>query len=531
MKFDEFLFSHLGEMGKYQKIQFILVCLPCIFCAMHSLSWTFAAVPVAHRCAVGGESRYSPYWNSNISHLFNTTKDCFDENWNKVDASAPNAICQYETCQFADGLECSSWVYDTTRVQQSAVGRWDIVCDGRSWIKALVQSAYYIGQMGGSMTFGMLGDRIGRKKCFFIAIALQIACAFLQSIAPNWWLYTIFRVGTGFAHPGASVIAVVIGTELMGPKYRKLASIVTALCMAIGQVFLGATAIVLTDYQWLHIAITAPSVLFISYWWLIHESARWLVSTRRFKEADHILQKAARTNGVTLPDEWWTLLDGEEKSEKSGSGEKALEKVAHPKVGDLLRTPILRQRSLVVFYLWPVVSMVYYGLSMKSDILGGDLYVNFIISALMELPALLVVYFFLDSLGRRPIIIGGYALTGICLLTNLFIGDTAPRWIAILQLLISRGAISGTYAGIYAFTPELFPTTHRNSAMGVCSTVARVGAISASFMAMWIAQTYGRAWLTVPFGVMTILAALLTMIFLPETTGKPLPATIEEVID
>lgn len=49
MKFDELLFTHLGEMGRYQKIQFVLVCLPTIITAMHALAWTFAAVPVSHR--------------------------------------------------------------------------------------------------------------------------------------------------------------------------------------------------------------------------------------------------------------------------------------------------------------------------------------------------------------------------------------------------------------------------------------------------------------------------------------------------
>lgn len=49
MKFDELLFTHLGEMGRYQKIQFLLVCLPTIITAMHALSWTFAGVPVASR--------------------------------------------------------------------------------------------------------------------------------------------------------------------------------------------------------------------------------------------------------------------------------------------------------------------------------------------------------------------------------------------------------------------------------------------------------------------------------------------------
>jgi len=49
MNFDEILVKYLGEFGKYQKIQFILVCLPTIFTAMHSLSWTFTGATVPFR--------------------------------------------------------------------------------------------------------------------------------------------------------------------------------------------------------------------------------------------------------------------------------------------------------------------------------------------------------------------------------------------------------------------------------------------------------------------------------------------------
>lgn len=49
MKFDELLFTNLGEFGRYQKIQFVLVCLPIIFVSMHALSWTFSAAFVPHR--------------------------------------------------------------------------------------------------------------------------------------------------------------------------------------------------------------------------------------------------------------------------------------------------------------------------------------------------------------------------------------------------------------------------------------------------------------------------------------------------
>lgn len=71
-----------------------------------------------------------------------------------------------------DNTTCSSFVFDNSRVTQSVIGKWDVVCD-RAWIKAtiqvryfkfsrhnlLLQSTCYIGQMGGSMTFGVLADR------------------------------------------------------------------------------------------------------------------------------------------------------------------------------------------------------------------------------------------------------------------------------------------------------------------------------------------------------------------------------------
>ncbi|ETN69509.1 transporter, major facilitator family protein [Necator americanus] len=531
MKFDDFLFANLGEIGKYQRIQFFLVCLPTIIVSMHALSWTLASVPVPFRCALPSETHESPYYSSD-ERL--TLKEC--KGWDETPVSinesgSPRVHCYYnEKCEL-NGELCSSHVFDRSRVQYSAMDRWELVCD-RASNRAHVQLFYYIGQMVGSFVFGLLGDRIGRKKVCIIAIAMQVSCGLASVFAPTWWLFAILRTGIGFSHPGIFVIAVVVGMELVGPKYRKMASVITGGFFALGQacsqffspnfILLGVEGNFVTNYQHLQLLITLPGILFLSYWWLVPESPRWLVAQRSYEEADKILRRAAKINGVTLPEKWWEQLDSEiDPSDKKSRKYKAW---------DLFKTPILRKRALVAFFLWPCVSMVYYGMALKPNVLGGDMYLNFIFAALVEIPALIIVCLTIDRIGRRIVTSAGYFLAGACLLVNFFLGDNVPLAVSIIQMMISRGAITGTYAAIYTYTPELFPTVIRNTAMGVCSMIARIGAISATYLSLWIAETpNGKVYMIIPFACMAITAAALTLFVLPETMGTPLPETIAQV--
>lgn len=165
--------------------------------------------------------------------------------------------------------------------------------------------------------------------------------------------------------------------------------------------------------------------------------------------------------------------------------------------------------------------MVYYGVSMNTNFLGGDLYSTFIIGSLVEIPAVLVAFVAIDRIGRKLLLASGYTLAALCMLSNLIIGDDGKLvWlkfiereeknkqesrtedrdlnlplenqflahpvISMIQFVLAKAAIGCTYATLYAFTPELFPTVIRNIAMGCCSMMARFGAISASFIAMWL---------------------------------------------
>ncbi len=48
------------------------------------------------------------------------------------------------------------------------------------------------------------------------------------------------------------------------------------------------------------IVLTLPTVLFVSYWWFMPESIRWLISKGRLDEASSQLRRVARENGVDM---------------------------------------------------------------------------------------------------------------------------------------------------------------------------------------------------------------------------------------
>ena len=74
-----------------------------------------------------------------------------------------------------------------------------------------------------------------------------------------------------------------------------------------------------------------------------------------------------------------------------------------------------------------VVSMVYYGLSLNTGNLGGNFYLNFTLSGLVEFPAYTLCLLLLDRVGRKwlhcvVMVVGGVACIST-VFTTIYGGD------------------------------------------------------------------------------------------------------------
>ena len=69
---------------------------------------------------------------------------------------------------------------------------------------------------------------------------------------------------------------------------------------------------------------------------------------------------------------------------------------------DLFKTPNLRKNTLISYFNWFTASFVYYALTFDSGtLIPGNIYINFAVSGLIEIPAYTICIVLLFYLGRR----------------------------------------------------------------------------------------------------------------------------------
>ena len=87
--------------------------------------------------------------------------------------------------------------------------------------------------------------------------------------------------------------------------------------------------------------------------------------------------------------------------------------------------------------------------------------------------------------------------------------------------------IAASFKCAYILSGEIFATSIRNSAMGLVSGMARVGAIMSPFIVM-LGETFSNFQFTV-FGFLGLTGGILSL-RLPETLNKPLPETVNDML-
>ncbi|XP_065143724.1 solute carrier family 22 member 4-like [Paramisgurnus dabryanus] len=515
--------AFLGDWGRFQKTICTLLCLSIIPNGFHGLSMVFFCDTPAHYCLIPGDLNITGEWrNASVAR----DEDAGESRVSKCSRHRLDIIQNYSDRGLNPWVDVNvstiprehcldGWEYDRSTYISTIVTEWDLVCSD-DWKPPLTTSIFFFGVLVGSVISGQLSDRFGRKIVLFATMGIQTAFSLIQIFSPSWLIFCLLAFVVGIGQISNYMSAFVLGMEILSGSVRDIFSTLgVGICFSIGYMILPLAAYFLRDWRMLLIALTIPGFFYIPLWWFIPESPRWLLSQGRVKEAEAILRKAAKLNGVEAPDVIFPQLQLMEKPEKMQTYN----------LFDLVKSTNIRCITVLLCMVWLTVSIGYYALSLNTSNLHGNIYVNCLLAAVVEVPALIMAWLMFRCWPRRLCLSSTFSLGGLVLLILHFIPEDMNS-VFIALVMLGKFAFTAAFAIAYPASAELYPTGLRNSALGICSMSSRVGSITAPYF-LYLGSYY-RSLPYILIGSLNVFSGLLCLL-LPETLGSPLPEAISHM--
>uniref|UniRef100_A0A673AW14 Solute carrier family 22 member 6 n=1 Tax=Sphaeramia orbicularis TaxID=375764 RepID=A0A673AW14_9TELE len=522
MKF-ETLLDEVDGFGPFQILILILLCTPRIVLPCHFLLNIFIAAVPPHRCDISTLDGGGLLQNLSLEQRLTVSlpvqdngipKSCevfAEPQFQLLSNSSSGAHLPTVHCR-------SGWVYDNSTFTSTLATEWDLVCDRKSLSKTTA-TIFFAGVMAGAIAFGYLCDKYGRKNTLLASYILSIVFGFCSAFANSYILFTVLRFCTGFGLAGISLISVVLSIEWSDVGHRALIGVMGSLAWCVGNMFLAGFAFLVTDWRMLIMTVTCPLGFAVLTWWWIPESARWLLANSRAKEAQTYLNKCATFNKKPLISSKykWEMLSNMKIKDNQEKNYSFI---------DLVKTPKMRQLTLLTGIIWYRVATTYYGISLNITGFGLNMYLTHFIYAAIEFPAKLMAYFFLNKIGRRKCQAGTLLLTGTCIFINIFMPKGYLWHVRSVIATLGKGLSEAAFTTVFLYTTEIYPTVVRQNGVGYTSFVGRLGVAVAPLILL-----LEDVWTLLPQIILSSVAIFsgLVSLLLPETLNVRLPETIDDI--
>jgi len=368
----------------------------------------------------------------------------------------------------------------------------------------LVSSAYLAGAVLGAVLFGWLTDRLGRRKLFFVTLALYMAATTATGLSWDLWSFMLFRFLTGAGIGGEYTAINSTIQELLPGRVRGWSDLaingsfwIGAAMGAAGSILLLDPALLGADLGWracfLIGGLFALPILLMRFW--IPESPRWLVTHGRLDRARAVVAEIEAGHP-----------EGHHETTNAELPRIRIRQRAHTPLREVFETlfRVHRRRAIVgltlmaaqaffynaIFFTYALVLTTFYGVAPERV---GWYILPFALGNVLGPLALGRLF---DTVGRRPMIAFTYAVSGILLIATGFLfqqgllnGTTLTiAWMTVF--FFASAAASSAYLTV----SETFPLEMRALAIALFYAIGTgLGGVAAPYLFGALIETGSRA--------------------------------------
>ncbi|AFH62600.2 MFS transporter [Paenibacillus caseinilyticus] len=351
----------------------------------------------------------------------------------------------------------------------------------------LFTSINSIGMVIGAALAGLLADRFGRKPVLLWTLLLFSAASGLSALATGFAALCILRLIAGIGLGGELPVASTLVSESVPARERGRAVVLLESFWAGG--WLAAALIayfVIPKYGWqAGFVIGAVPALYALY-------------LRRAIEEPPRFTARSRTQRTSFGERFASVW-----------------------------APEHRRSTIMLWILWFTVVFSYYGMFLWLPsvmmLKGFTLVKSFqyvLLMTIAQLPGYFTAAYFIEKFGRKFVIVAYLLLTA---LSAIWFGNAETEGMLLAAGFCLSFFNLGAWGGLYAYTPELYPTSVRSTGVGLAASFGRIGGVIAPFLVgMLVARSVGIPAIFAIFFAAIVVGAIAVFFLGTETKGREL---------
>ena len=382
------------------------------------------------------------------------------------------------------GIAGIGWLFDAMDVGllsfvMLAVGSdWHLTIDQMKSIP----SVNSIGMAVGALLFGFLADKIGRKKVFIITLLLFTIGSGLTAFSNTLGVFIVLRFFIGMGLGGELPVASTMVSEISPVDQRGRIVVLLESFWAIGWILSAIIAyFIIPKYGWRTAMVISALPAFYALYLRYH-----------------------------LPDSPVTIA--------RNTSQTFLQKI------QIVWSKQYARKTVMLWILWFSIVFSYYGMFlwlptvMKEHgftMINSFKYV--LIMSLAQLPGYFIAAWLIEIIGRKFVLVT--FLFGTAISAYIFGGAESLDTLLISGALLSFFNL-GAWGGLYAYTPEQYPSNIRGTGVGMAAAFGRIGGIIGPlFIPVLISKNFSFQHIFSVFCI-AILIGILAVLFLGKETKQ-----------